>query len=230
MRARRPDKPRIGITKPAGKDWLVHLALSLSVRIAGGIPVKVTADQRRAPGEIDGLLLSGGLDLNPHLYEGEHDPARKYDDARDALEMAWARQAWDMEMPILAICRGCQLLNVSRGGDLLQAIDPEVLETYPTSPIGYALFRKDIDVNANSRLATITGSNRLRVNSLHRQAVNQPGEDLHVTACESHGGVQAIESDAAHFVLGVQFHPELLIHRRDMRAIFGAFVSACRPS
>lgn len=206
----------------------MHLALALAVRLAGGQPVKITADTPRSPGEIDGLLLSGGLDLNPHLYEGDHDPSQKYDDDRDALEMAWARQVWDMDIPVLAICRGCQLLNVSRGGDLLQTIDPEVLETYPTGPIGYVLFRKIIELKNGSRLSAITGTRELRVNSLHRQAVNQPGEGLEVTGWESHGGVQAIESDSAHFVLGVQFHPELLLYRSDMRAIFKAFVSACR--
>lgn len=225
---RPPGKPRIGITKPDGRDWLVHLALALAVRIAGGTPVKITPTHPHAPGDIDGLLIAGGLDVNPHLYEGKIDPAMKYDDDRDELEMAWARHAWDADMPILAICRGAQLLNVSRGGDLLQSIDPEVLSTYPSGPIGYTLYRKPIEVNEGSRLATITGATELSVNSLHRQAVNAPGDGLVVTACESHGGVQAIESESGHFVLGVQFHPELLIYRGDMRAIFRAFVAACR--
>lgn len=229
MQHSRPqNRPRIGITKPVDRDWLVFLALSLSVRLAGGAPVKVTAIERRSPGELDGLLLSGGWDVNPHLYEGEHDPSRRYDDARDALEMAWARQAWDMRMPILAICRGCQLLNVSRGGDILQSIDPEILESFPSGPIGYTFFRKPITLDPDSRLAAITGSRSIEVNSLHRQAVNEPGDDLVVTARESHGGVQAIEAGDARFALGVQFHPELMIYRSDMRAIFRAFISAAR--
>ncbi|MEN0652207.1 MULTISPECIES: gamma-glutamyl-gamma-aminobutyrate hydrolase family protein [Hyphobacterium] len=228
MAGRERQTPRIGITKPDGQDWLVFLSLALSVRLAGGKPVKVTPTLPRAPGDIDGLLLSGGLDVNPHLYEGSTDPARRYDNARDALEMAWARQAWEMELPVLAICRGCQLLNVSRGGDLIQSIDPDVLETYPSGPVGYALYRKPIDIEPESRLASITGATRLQVNSLHRRAVRQPGDGLRVTARESHGGIQAVEADDDRFVLGVQFHPELMIYRGDMRAVFRAFVSACR--
>ncbi|MCF8879036.1 gamma-glutamyl-gamma-aminobutyrate hydrolase family protein [Hyphobacterium sp. SN044] len=228
MAGRQRQKPRIGITKPDGRDWLVFLSLALSVRLAGGEPVKVTPALPHAPGDFDGLLLSGGLDLNPHLYEGKVDPASRYDDARDALEMAWARQAWETEMPILAICRGCQLLNVSRGGDLVQSIDPDVVKTYPSGPVGYALYRKPIDLAPDSRLAAITGGTRLMVNSLHRRAVREPGDALHVTARESHGGIQAIEADGDRFVMGVQFHPELMIYRSDMRALFRAFVSACR--
>lgn len=228
MSGRQRRNPRIGITKPDGRDWLVHLSLAFSIRLAGGIPVKITPSHPRSPGEVDGLLLSGGLDLNPHLYEGKIDPASKYDDHRDAVEMAWARQAWDMEIPILAICRGCQLLNVSRGGDLIQEIDPEVLQTYPTGPIGYTFFRKPITLEPDSRLASISGATCMQVNSLHERAVREPGDGLEVTAREDHGGIQAIESVSDSFVLGLQFHPELMIYRSDMRAIFRAFVAACR--
>lgn len=219
-------RPRIGITRPISGDWLVFRTLSLSVWLGGGHPVAVSERHRRSPADIDGLLLSGGYDVNPHLYEGKVNPRKRYDNGRDELEMAWARHCWSTHMPILAICRGCQLLNVSRGGDLLQKIDPDVARTYPTGPLGYAFFRKNIEVIGNSRLAAITGHTVLAVNSLHRQAVRRTGGGLTISARESHGGIQAIEAEDDRFVLGVQFHPELLIHRPEMRAIFRAFVKA----
>lgn len=219
-------RPRIGITKPVRGDFFVYAALWLAVRLAGGRSVMITERSPRQPGEIDGLLLSGGLDLSPHLYEGVHDPAKRYDDGRDRLEMAWARHAVETGLPLLGICRGCQILNVARGGDLVQEIDPDLLKTFPATPLGYLLFRKTIAIEADSRLAAILGGRYARVNSLHRQAVNGPGEGLRVTAREVHGGVQAIEATEHRFCLGVQFHPELMIHRADMRALFRALVTA----
>lgn len=219
-------KPRIGITKPISGDWFVYLALSLAVRLGGGRPVILSERHRRTPSDIDGLLLSGGYDVNPHLYEGRVDPKKRYDNGRDELEMAWARHCWKNGVPILAICRGCQLLNVSRGGDILQKIDPDILKTYPTGPLGYVLYRKSIEIIENSRLAKVTGHTVLNVNSLHRQAVRRTGNGLMISARESHGGIQAIEAEDNRFVLGVQFHPELLIYRRHMREIFRCFVAA----
>jgi len=219
-------RPRIGITKPVSGDWLVFAALWLAVRLAGGRPTAISERHRRSPARIDGLLLSGGYDVNPHLYEGVADPKKRYDNGRDELEMAWARHCWEKQVPILAICRGCQLLNVSRGGDILQKIEPEILKTYPSGPIGYAFYRKCIEIIENSRLAKVTGRTVLNVNSLHRQAVRRTGKGLMISARESHGGIQAIEAEDDRFVLGVQFHPELLIHRAEMRAIFRAFVAA----
>src|SRR5690606_36145912 len=122
--------------------------------------------------------------------EGVHDPAKRYDDGRDKLETVWARHAMETGLPLLGICRGCQLLNVACGGDLVQEVDADLLKTFPTSPIGYLLFRKTIAIDAESRLAEILGGRYARVNSLHRQAVNEPGAGLTVTAREVHGGVQ----------------------------------------
>lgn len=220
-------RTRIGITKPAKGEWLVHLAIRMGVRLAGGRPVTLSETHRHSPSEIDGLVFSGGLDVNPHLYEKDPDPETRYDDGRDEHEMAWARLGWDHNIPMLGICRGAQLLNVSRGGDLHQVVDETNAAKYPSGPFGYAFFRKRVDIKPRTRLQRLLGTSVVKVNSLHRQAVNRAGEGLIVSACESDGGgVQAIESDTDRFLIGVQFHPELLLYRPDMRNLFRALVAA----
>ena len=222
-------RPRIGITKPKNGEWLVHSAISLGIRLAGGRPVTLSEVHRRSPTEINGLVFSGGLDLNPSLYDNDPNPQTAYDDGRDEFEMAWAKTGWESGLPMLGICRGAQLLNVSRGGDLIQVIDEENAANYPNGPIGYALFRKQIEIKPRTRLNAIFRRSVVAVNSLHRQAVNRPGDGLTVSACETAGGgVQAIEADDNRFVLGVQFHPELLVYRRDMLRLFSALVDASR--
>ncbi|WP_421785171.1 gamma-glutamyl-gamma-aminobutyrate hydrolase family protein [Hyphobacterium sp.] len=184
---------------------------------------------RRSPSDVDGLVFSGGLDLNPSLYDTDPDPHTAYDDGRDEFEMAWAKRGWESGLPMLGICRGAQLMNVSRGGDLIQVVDEENASHYPNGPIGYTLFRKDIEVKPKTRLLSIFRRHQVKVNSLHRQAVNRAGDGLKVSACEiGGGGVQAIEAEDNRFVVGVQFHPELLIYRRDMMRLFSALVDASR--
>lgn len=222
-------RPRIGITKPAHGEWFVHAAIAAGVLLAGGMPVILSEKHRRSPSDVDGLIFSGGLDVHPHLYEKKPDPETRYDDRRDELEMAWAQFGWKHNMPMLGICRGAQLLNVSRGGDLHQVIDKSNADKFPSGLIGYAFFRKRVEVAPRTRLRKLLRRPSVEVNSLHRQAVNSPGDGLLVSACESEdGGVQAIEAEADHFLLGVQFHPELLLYRSDMRRLFRALVSACR--
>ncbi len=149
------------------------------------------------------------------------------DPLRDALEMRLIHAAVLRRLPILGICRGCQLINVHFGGSLYQSLkgfyveDPEVRTILP---------RKRIIVPPETKLAKVLGRHPRRVNALHRQAIAQLGRGLRVAARDRNSIVQAIEHEALPFVLGVQWHPEYLPQMREQRAIFCALVRHARAA
>lgn len=219
--------PRIAITTSAKTDHGIFALLWAGVRLAGGRAERVTEKTSGArPDDYDGLILSGGLDVHPGHYGAEADPDSRYDPGRDALELDWAKAFWSIERPMLAICRGMQLLNVARGGTISQILDDDLLKILPSSQLGYMIYRKAVEARPRARLAAIWGRRRAKVNSLHRQAVDAIGEELQISACDEHDAVQALEGPDGVFRVGVQFHPELMLYRRDMRAIFRALVQA----
>ncbi len=224
-------RPRIAVTTSAKTDAMVFACIWLGVRLAGGRAVRVTEKTRdrddHHPGAFDGLVIAGGFNVHPSHYGEEPDPDKEYDPGRDRLEMDWAREFWRLEKPILAICRGMQLLNVSRGGSILQILDEDRLKRLPSTPLGYMVFRKSVDLRPG-RLQGIFGRDHVRVNSLHRQALDAVADDFQVAACDEYKAVQGIEAPGEVFRMGVQFHPELMLHRADMRRIFRALVSAAK--
>ena len=196
--------------------------------LSGGKPSRLRRPPGSKPRRIDGLILLGGLDIHPSRYNSEVEVESRFDLKRDELELAWLDIAFDRAVPVMGICRGLQMLNVKAGGDLYQRLDPEVTANWPNGPIGYALFRKPVDILPDTFLASVFGSGQIRVNSLHRRAVRHIAGGFMATACGADGGVQAIESSRGALRLGVQFHPELLLHRRDMRRLFRRFIMTCR--
>lgn len=213
-----------------------------AVIAAGGAPVLVPLglDEPRlfrALDRADGLLLAGGEDIAPALFGEEPHPRLGAVDAdRDAAEMALARQALEMGMPLLAICRGIQALNVAAGGTLYQDIPSQVpgalkhhcfYPEYPRDHIAHT-----VAIAPDSRLAAVVGQPAdslaaVPVNSLHHQSVKALGAGLRVVAQAPDGVVEAIEGTGGGWVLGVQWHPEeLAASRADMRALFRAFVEA----
>lgn len=215
----------------------------LSAVIAvGGVPVLLPlgldeARLSRALARADALLLAGGEDMAPALFGEEPHPKLGVVDAeRDAAEMALARQALEMGMPLLAICRGIQVLNVAAGGTLFQDIGSQIdgalkhdcfYPAYPRDHIAHT-----VEIAPGSRLAAIVAQDAILrsgvpVNSLHHQAIKALGAGLRVVARAPDGIVEAVEGTGAAWVLGVQWHPEELAPARaDMRAIFRAFVEA----
>lgn len=221
-------RPVIGyIGSPAG-DRFVGALTSLIVRISGGQPRRLRTLPDREDCRLDGLILLGGLDIHPARYNAEVEVESRFDPARDELELAWLDIAFARGVPVMGICRGLQMLNVKAGGDLHQRLDPEITKAWPNGPLGYALFRKPVDVLPGTFLASVFGPGQLRVNSLHRRAVRTVAPGFEATACGHDGGVQAIESQDGYLRFGVQFHPELLLHRSDMRRLFSRFTAACR--
>jgi putative glutamine amidotransferase len=178
---------------------------------------------------VDGICLSGGPDLHPAAYGADPHPALGPTEPHvDAFELALARAADERDMPILAICRGAQVLNVARGGSLHQHL-PDVVGTAVTHRQADGAGRRThgVTVAAESRLAEIVGRPELRVNSFHHQAVHRLGERLSLSAWADDGTVEGFEAVDRSFVVGVQWHAECLVDHADQAALFTALVAAC---
>jgi len=215
-----------------------------AVAEADGVPV-VTACQpepryvRDAVARCDGVLLTGGEDLQPELHAPDLPGAlrakvKRVEPDRDAFELALVREVFRRRKPLLAICRGHQLVNVALGGTLwvdLPAQWPGALRHQRPDRLHDAVH--EVELAPGSRLARLLRARRAGVNSTHHQAVARPAEVLAVTACSPDGVIEALElapryAGALPWFLAVQFHPERLV-RSDprFRALFRDFVRAC---
>jgi putative glutamine amidotransferase len=209
-----------------------------AVAQAGGIPVLIPplADLPEASaiaGWMDGLLLAGGSDVDPSLYDEAPAPdAGASDPERDRLELALVRMALDEALPIFGVCRGLQVLNVARGGSLYQHVPAERPSDIDHEQVGQPKrthIAHAISVESGSRLASILGDDLTvtGVNSFHHQAVKRLGEGLKVTAVAEDGIIEAVEMADSPFVLAVQYHPEeLVVSDLGSRRLFSAFVEA----
>ena len=156
---------------------------------------------------LDGLLFSGGSDLDPGLYEQEpHEETFGIHKARDRAELVLLEAALERDMPVLAICRGSQVLNVARGGDLVQHL-PEVVgdEKHKHTPGAFA--DHDVTLEDGTRLGSLLGD-RAPVKSHHHQGIGRIGEGLRVAAHAEDGTVEAVEDPGRRFAVGVLWHPE----------------------
>lgn len=182
---------------------------------------------------IDGLLLSGGGDIDPTLFNEEpHVNLGQITPERDYFELTLIKNLLEKNKPILAICRGCQILNIAGGGDMYQDIYSQKAETLlqhsQNAPRSHG--SHFVEVVEGSLLFKLTQSKRFKVNSFHHQAVREMGEGFVISATASDGVIEAFESAKHRFVLGIQWHPECMIGEGDpfSRAIFEAFVEACK--
>lgn len=219
------ERPLIGVTRPEAGDLLSFLAIALAVRLAGGRTVSLDAARRRAA-TLDGLVLSGGSDVFPERFAASPKADYRYDHPREAMELALLEQALVEDMPVLAICRGAQLMNVAAGGSLHMDVATRFHPTpYPQHWLRQLHFRKLVTLRPGTRLHAILGRERIWVNSIHSQAVDRLGKGLIISAQEANGVPQAIERPDRTFYIGVQFHPELMLHRRAFRRLFEALVA-----
>lgn len=167
---------------------------------------------------LDGLIFTGGLDVQPELYGAERhpltDPARP---DRDAWEMALFHGADERRMPVLAICRGLQLVNVARGGTLHQHL-PEALGTERFRVGGGVFANNTVQIDEGTALAEIVGERELDVHSYHHQGIDRLGDGLVATAHTDDGLVQAFESTRDGYLVGVQWHPEQDVEDRRLFA------------
>jgi putative glutamine amidotransferase len=178
---------------------------------------------------VDGICLSGGPDVHPDAYGAEPHPELGPTEPRlDAFELALVRAADERDMPVLAICRGAQILNIARGGTLHQHLPDVVGETLAHRQSGEpAKATHGVSLVPDSRLEAILGHRHVQVNSFHHQAVDAIGERLAVTAQAEDGTVEGFEAVDRSFMIGVQWHAECLIDHDEQAALFSALVDAC---
>lgn len=222
-------KPVIAITHSKHQTRTSILAIKIAVFLAGGKPLMINEYANTDNFDYDGLVLYGGIDIDPEIYGEIKKEKYLYNTQRDALEIKHFNFAHKNDLPVLGICRGAQMINVVLGGNLhLDILKLNETAKYPSHLLGYIFFRKTICIKENSNLYKIIGSQTTRVNSLHRQSINMVAERFNVTAEDEHGIIQAIESTENKFILGVQFHPEFLIHRRKFLRIFKFLVNKAK--
>ncbi len=239
----RTHQPLIGITGGSAQNdsgstvCQAGQAYMTAVARAGGLPVMIPIglDVTGLPAllnRLDGVLLSGGGDIDPGRFNGMPHP-RVYGVSleRDQLEFALVNLALEMEKPLLAICRGIQVLNVALGGDLYTHIQDQV--THSLKHDWYPKFPRDkiahtVSLKCDSKLDQIYGKDEIRVNSLHHQGLSRVGDGLEATAFAPDGLVEGVEVTGAKFALGVQWHPECLPDDEGSQKLFAAFVQACR--
>ena len=234
--------PLIGITTSVTVDKTperayVNLTYIRAVQAAGGIPILLTphlaAEIVAALWQrLDGLLLTGGGDIDPATFARLRHP--KVDDvspARDELELGLTRRAVDDGVPLFAICRGIQVLNVALGGTLVQDLPGE-----RPGPIVHSQSEpRDQPTHAvkvmgeGTRLGRVLGALEIAVNSMHHQAIDRLGDGLREVAWAPDGVIEGVELSGERFVVGVQWHPEELVgHDRAARSLFAALVDAAR--
>ena len=211
-------RPVIGITTylvaAAWGAWTMEAALVpadyvRAVSAAGGAPVLVPpgASLPETLDAVDGLVFSGGSDLDPELYEAEaHPETSGVIRERDDFELELMRAALERDVPMLAICRGSQVLNVALGGDLEQHV-PDRIGTDLHKEVNGVFADHDVDVLAGTRLASIL-DDRQDVKSHHHQGFGRLGSGLREAARAPDGTVEALEDPARRFTVGVLWHPE----------------------
>jgi putative glutamine amidotransferase len=226
-------KPVIGITPSLIRDtqphgvferYLLSANYPNAVLAAGGVPVILPPQDDHAGAlldRLDGLLLSGGADIDPAEYgETEVHPAT-YDVSplRDRFEFALLREALDRDLPILCICRGIQVLNVGLGGTLYQDIADQygrqILHRQQEAGIEAAEASHAVIATDGGLLAKVYGVNTFATNSFHHQAIKTVAPNLAVEARTEDGLVEAVSLPGRSFVLGVQWHPEMMFGRHD---------------
>jgi putative glutamine amidotransferase len=210
-------RPRIGVTGSARRWapswWCIWLAL----RLAGALPERISVRHPPSGEPLDGLIISGGNDIGAEHYGGDVRAEVNNDPERDELEISWIRRALRGGLPMLGICRGAQLINVVLGGTLYQDIRKLRRLTYNRPGL---LPTKQVRVDSASLVARVCGRTRLRVNSLHHQAIRDLGENLDVVGRDLDEITQAVEAGGDRRIIGVQWHPEYLLYLPSQLALF----------
>ena len=242
-----PPRPRIAITAGSNPSTVNHAWLRFdylhAVSKAKGLPSIIASgftnpldEAEQLAGEIldncDGLLLSGGTDVDPKIFgEVPHTALGRVDGPRDPFEITLTREAIRRNMPVLGICRGLQVLNVAMGGTLIQDIPSDVpgAVTHEFGEDRVALAH-EVVIESDSRLAALLGSTRVKVNSFHHQAAKLVGRDLSVSATSPEDSIiEGLEMRDRDFVVAVQWHPENFWRTSAVfDGLFRGFVDASR--
>ena len=203
---------------------------------AGGLPILLPILPSEASAalvdSVDGLLLTGGGDVDPTLYgERASEPLRDVDPRRDSIESGIVHRSIDRNRPLLAICRGVQMLNVALGGSLIPDLPGAGWESHEQKA-PHADPHHEISIDPGSRIGRVFGRPTLAVNSFHHQAVRSEAAKLVPVAWAPDGLVEAVElRDSSRWVVGVQWHPEMMAsHHPAQLHLFRALVEEARAS
>lgn len=238
-----PTPPLIGVTSSTYKHksgsirCFSNQTYIQAIEKAGGLPllIPVGIDAASLPElltHFDGVLFTGGGDILPEYFRGENHPKiSKRNPARDALEFELLKLSLEADLPLLAICRGIQVLNVGLGGTLYTHIQDQLPNAikhdwYPGVPRDR--LSHIVTTQPDSKLHQILGKDEIAVNSLHHQGINKLAGDLEAVAFASDGLIEAVELKMARFTIGVQWHPECLPDSSAMQSLFKAFIDACK--
>lgn len=219
--------------------WVMSQQYVRVLVAAGAIPWIIPLIQNDLPtlrgiyDRLDGVFLPGGVDLDPSAYQEQHDGCGRTDPARDEIELILTRWTLEDEKPLLAVCRGIQVVNVAAGGtvhqDLATQLPGAIKHDYFPKPGQYSrdFLAHEVELTQGSRLSSLLGGPRIRVNSMHHQGIKRLGEGLRPSAYAPDGLIEGIESPNGQFLIGVQWHPEALAEGDErMNRLFGAFIRA----
>jgi putative glutamine amidotransferase len=232
-------KPIIGIgsdvhhVEGSRDSAFAYLTYIESLRQAGAIPVVIPPQPENAAEvveQLDGILLAGGEDCDPALYNEERHPTvtETMDPRRQSNDFALAKAARQRGIPTLGVCLGMQMMNVAAGGTLVQDIDSAVETDIQHASRPENRRRHDVLIEEGTRLASILPAVELNVNSSHHQAVGELGEGLRITAHAPDKVVEGLEDPRHPFYVGVQWHPEDMKGEASASVLFDAFVKAAR--
>jgi putative glutamine amidotransferase len=240
-------RPYIGITCGTyrDRDWcppaqLLRKTYTDAIAAAGGVPfiIPVVEDEdvlRALYDRLDGLLISGGGDIDPSQYGELPQPGLgTTDPLRDNVEMPLTRWALEDGKPVLGICRGLQVINVAMGGTLYQDISSEIktnlVHDSSFTRQDWTYMAHDLRLDPDSKLARLFGTTLFPTNSLHHQSIKTVASGLEAVGWAPDGVVEAVEGSNGHFLVGVQCHPEALQGTADPRwqVLFRQFVESCK--
>lgn len=227
--------PVIGITTFGQNEYgnyCSHHAYVEAVRLAGGLPVLLPPgepDPAAILNVVDGLIFTGGGDIDPATYNGDlHPTIARVDPQRDAFELTLARLVLNTDIPVLGICRGLEVLVVTSGGTLVSHIPDEYGEVVGHTKDRIHTSEHRVQIMPESRLATMIGTTEATIVSWHHQAARTVPPGWRVTAYAADGLIEALEHEHHPWAIAVQWHPELSLNDPLQQRLFQALVKAAR--
>lgn len=225
--------PKIISYKPLTKAGIINEAYSNAIKNSGGVLQMLETKEKidQFLGEADGILLPGGADVNPVLYNAEKkEYTQTPNNPRDVFELYLIEKAMERNLPILGICRGIQILNVKFGGTLYQdisierkdSIDHDRHDDGPRSMLAH-----EVNLKEDSLIGQIIGTPKIEVNSLHHQGIHNLGKGLVTSATAPDGLIEAVEMPDYPYLVGVQWHPEELLDNPAWKGLFDNFIQSC---